>query len=158
MVEYKRLYTKADVLALIESFSAEFRTLSQRVELAAYAEKLAEHADVIVMENQNEVIGMAAMYVNDLITKTAYISLIGIRKEHQGTGCGTLLLRHCILEAQKAGMEKIRLEVDDSNINARKFYHRHGFVLERASERNSCFLVRAIGMAQAADNIKNERI
>lgn len=140
-MEYKRLYTKSDVLALIRSFSAEFSTLSQRVELTVYAEKLAENADVIAMQENGVCIGMAAMYVNDTATKTAYISLIGIRNNYQGMGLGGQLLNYCASEAQKAGMEKIRLEVDGDNTNAQKFYRKHGFVLERTSERNSSFLV-----------------
>ncbi|MDD6630865.1 MAG: GNAT family N-acetyltransferase [Faecalibacterium sp.] len=145
MIDYKKLQTGSDVLTLLQSFSVEFCTLSQRVELTAYAEKLAQNANVVAMLDDGVCVGMAAIYTNDMNTKTAYISLIGIRNKYQGTGLGSQLLDYCASEAQRAGMEKIRLEVDDDNANAQKFYRKHGFVLERTSERNSSFLVWNFG-------------
>ena len=144
MIAYKKVDAPSDVLKLIRSFSEEFSTLSSRVELSEYAAKLAENASVIAMQNDKECIGMAAVYMNDVNTKTAYISLIGIKEIYQGNGYGKLLLDFLIAEAKKAEMEKIRLEVDGINKKAQSFYFKCGFEIESHSDRNSMFLVKDI--------------
>ena len=144
VMQYKRLTDGNSIYNAIEQFHSEFSTLSERVDLKEYSNKLALHSSCELMVKDTEVVGIVAMYINSVQTKTAFITLIGIHTKFQGKGYGTILLKHCCEIAQNAGMNKIRLEVDDSNTKAGSFYQKHGFLVEGHSERQSRFLVKLI--------------
>ena len=144
IMQYKRLTDEKSIYNAIEQFHSEFSTLSERVDLREYSNKLAQHSSCELMVKDTEVVGIVAMYTNSVQTKTAFVTLIGIHNEFQGKGYGTILLKHCCEIAQNAGMNKIRLEVDNSNTKAGRFYQKHGFLVEGYSGRQSRFLVKLI--------------
>ncbi|HSM70569.1 MAG TPA: GNAT family protein [Anaerolineales bacterium] len=55
---------------------------------------------------------------------------IGVLKEFRGTGIGTKLLTQALSEAQLQNLERIELEVYESNLVAIKLYERLGFKVE----------------------------
>jgi RimJ/RimL family protein N-acetyltransferase len=63
------------------------------------------------------------------IRHTATIGM-GVRKDQRGRGLGEKLLRACIEKAKTLGLEKLELEVFDSNSAARGLYRKLGFVEE----------------------------
>lgn len=71
--------------------------------------------------------GILIMYANDKENKTAYISLIGVKREFFGKGCGAYLMEQAEGIAKAEGMSKMMLEVDNDNIRAQKFYEKCGF-------------------------------
>ena len=58
------------------------------------------------------------MYANNLETRVAYISMIGVLGCMQGRHIGSQLMRKCIQVAQNNGMQFIRLEVLNANKKA----------------------------------------
>lgn len=63
------------------------------------------------------------------IRHTASIGM-GVAKEHRGKGLGERLLGACIQSAREIGLEKLELEVFETNYSARKLYGKMGFVEE----------------------------
>ena len=147
-MHFKRLTDENSIYNAIEQFHLEFSTLNERVDLKEYSNKLAQYSSCDLMVNDTEVVGIVAMYINSVQTKTAFVTLIGVHNKFQGKGYGIILLRHCCEVAQNAGMNKIRLEVDDSNTKARRFYQKQGFIVEGYSERQSRFLVKMINSGE----------
>lgn len=72
----------------------------------------------------------AILYVNDFQNKTAYISLIAVRKDSQKTGIGASLITWCEKIARNRGMKLLRLEVNKTNAVARAFYEKQDFYYE----------------------------
>ncbi len=144
-MQFERLTTKKAIYNSIESFSAEFPRLKRRVCLADYCDKLAKKSYTVLMKDEDKTIGLAGIYINDLQHKTAFITLIGVHFEYQGKGYGRILLQHCYKVAGTAGMNKIRLEVDDDNQQAKRLYSKEGFQLEHVStNRNSSFMIKNV--------------
>lgn len=92
-----------------------------------YADKLSSCANVIVCKVRNEIAGILVYYANDLINKTAYISLIGVCAKWQGKAISSALLGYCIRESLLQKMHFIKLEVDLDNSRAIRFYLKNGF-------------------------------
>ena len=46
----------------------------------------------------------------------------------RGTGIGTVLLQHAIAEVLRRGGGEMHINVDEVDVDARRFYERHGFV------------------------------
>lgn len=55
---------------------------------------------------------------------------MGLLREYRGMGIGTKLLKKAIAHAKKRGIEKIELEVFESNEIAQKLYQKTGFQVE----------------------------
>jgi len=72
------------------------------------------------------------------ISHTATIGM-GVRKDQRGRGLGEKLLRACIEKAKTLGLEKLELEVFDSNSAARGLYRKMGFVEEGRLRRKRKF-------------------
>ena len=73
---------------------------------------------------ENEIIGFAGFKA---ICDEAEIMNIVVRKSARGTGIGSLLLEHLLLEAHNSGVTVVNLEVDSSNFVAIKLYEKFGF-------------------------------
>ena len=57
----------------------------------------------------------------------AYLSAFRIRRDIQGQGLGTHLLRGVIRCIETRGYNEITVGVEDDNLRARRLYERHGF-------------------------------
>jgi len=54
---------------------------------------------------------------------------LGVARRHRGRGVGSALLVGCIEQARGLGWRALSLSVEDGNVNARRLYERHGFVV-----------------------------
>lgn len=114
-----RIYveTKRDELQF-ESAELEIVPLDQdAVILAAFKE-----SSVLIFE-EKEILGFAARYGQQL-------RAMFVRRDAQGAGVGQALL-----DAARSGCRELVLNVAKSNIGARKFYARNGFVVTGESAR-----------------------
>ncbi len=59
-----------------------------------------------------------------------FITNLCIHPYHQNKRLGNLLLKHVISLALKNNLQKIFLEVRESNINAMKLYEANGFIYD----------------------------
>ncbi len=106
--------------------------------------KMLRLADFIVAVDAEEPVGLAVIYANDLNTRAAYITLFGVKDEYGRRGVGQMLLDACAELALSRGMDRIRLEVTDSNERAVRFYTKHGFVRTGACEEDSSYMEKTL--------------
>ncbi len=106
--------------------------------------KMLRLADFIVAEDGGEPAGLAVIYANDLETRAAYITLFGVKDECGRRGVGKRLLDACESLALSRGMDRIRLEVTDSNERAVRFYTKYGFVRTGACEEDSSYMEKTL--------------
>jgi len=101
--------------------------LAERVDLSAYATKLLEKADIFFALEGMNVVAVMALYANDAITANAHLPFLAVRPSHQGRGIGKRLLCHAHGIAQARGMNRINLNVQATNANARLLYESMGY-------------------------------
>lgn len=136
----------ADVLlAHLRAADAGFvPPLSQRVELADYARKLATHARRVEAWEGDTLVGLIAMYANDA-AQGGFITNVSVLPSHHGQGIAGELLRRTLALAADLRLPRLRLEVYADNQAALALYHRHGFQPEApASTGPTLFLHREL--------------
>ena len=106
--------------------------------------KMLRFADFIVAADKDEPVGLAVIYANNHKTRVAYITLFGVKDEYGRRGVGRRLLDACEELALSRGMDRIRLEVTDSNERAVRFYTKNGFVRTGACEEDSCYMEKPL--------------
>lgn len=107
----------------------------------ALADKIRNNGIFLVIRVDNETAGYAALYANDGENKTAYISLICIKRPFQKMHLGKSLIEECCKVAKRSGMTTIRLEVNKKNLHAIQFYQADGFEKE-AEDSEATFYMR----------------
>jgi ribosomal protein S18 acetylase RimI-like enzyme len=114
--------------ALLRRCDASFvPRLSSRVELAAYAHKIASHALRLEAWAGIEPVALLAMYCNDLDSGIAYITSVSVVPGYARRGIASALVAQSIRRAHAAGMRRIVLEVDATNGAALRLYQKSGF-------------------------------
>lgn len=127
--EFMSLMKRAD-----EWFSP---SISECVDIQAYADKLYTYASFVAAEENDEVMGFTAFYKNREANQL-YITLICVDKVCQGRGIGSKMLR-CLTSLRGDGFQSIALEVTKSNEGAYRFYKKHGF--KEQEDRGEKFLM-----------------
>lgn len=100
--------------------------LSQRVDLADYARKLATHARRIEAWESDALVGLIAVYANDA-AQGGFITNVSVLPSHHGRGIAGELLRRTLALATEWRLPRLRLEVYADNTAALALYRRHGF-------------------------------
>ena len=103
--------------------------LSQRVDIDAYAAKLATHARQATAWQDGVLVGLVALYCNDLDRHIAFITSVSVDPGHTRRGIAGRLLDEALEIARGAGMQAVELEVDAANEAALALYLRHGFAV-----------------------------
>lgn len=144
-MNYTRISDKNSIQNLLKEFLPVFPNLEEKIgSLDEYAQKLSEFAYVFSITDNVESKGILVFYANNIQNRTAYISLIGVKKEYERQGLGKALLTYCEEVSRECGMCKLKLEVDDNNTNAIKFYEKNGFKFSDTTERNSFYMQKNI--------------
>lgn len=116
------------VEALLRDCDAAFvPPLSGRVDIAAYARKIAQHARLFEAWDGARLAGLLAMYCNDSTTRTAFVTSVSVAPAYARRGIAGALLRQAIDAARAAGMDRLALETGAANGPALALYRRHGF-------------------------------
>jgi ribosomal protein S18 acetylase RimI-like enzyme len=102
--------------------------LSDRVEIAAYAKKIADHAMRFEAWSGNTLVGLVAAYCNDHEKRAAYITSVSVLKGWTGKGIATGLVNQCVEYAKVLGMRQISLDLAGDNTPAFRLYEHIGFV------------------------------
>ena len=86
--------------------------------------KFSKYISAIV---DNRVVGYAGMWI---IFDEGHITNIAVHPEYRKTGIGTMLLGKLIEISKKNAIEKLTLEVRESNMAAKTLYTKYGFKAE----------------------------
>lgn len=101
--------------------------LSSRVQLGDYALKLSLRATRFEAWADNALVGLIALYCNDMETRVAHVSNVSVIAEWVGRGVASSLMSRCLAHAQIVGMRTAMLEVERSNLAAIGLYEKFGF-------------------------------
>lgn len=102
-------------------------SLSQQMDLEAYALKICTHA-IRFEAWENNLVGLVACYLNDE-SGMGYITNVSIAEGYEGKGIARQLVEQCIAHANEIGFKMINLEVEENNLKAIGLYENLGFTL-----------------------------
>jgi ribosomal protein S18 acetylase RimI-like enzyme len=101
--------------------------LAGRVDIAAYAEKIADKA--IRFEAWDAVVGLVALVaVYDNAGFEVFVTNVSVAPSSRGTGLAQRLLQSCFDRMDISGARRYRLEVNPRSETAIRLYNRMGFV------------------------------
>lgn len=131
--------SEKELIEVIEQFLPMLPHFLDKISsLEEYATKVCKYGRVLVIKEEEAVKGFVIFYCNDLESKKSYISLIAVSDKYRRQHVGSDLVAAVENVSKDAGMQFIRLEVDNDNEGARSFYERLGFVkVSEASESSS---------------------
>lgn len=119
------------VLAHLRACDARFvPPLSGRVDLPAYAAKIAKHARRFEAWSGAELVALVALYDNDGTRETGFVTSVSVLPGWSGRGLARRLLAQAIAHAQAAGLRRVALDVAAANTAALALYRTLGFRTE----------------------------
>lgn len=131
--------------------------LSQRVDIDAYAAKLAAHARQATAWQDGALIGLVALYCNDPDRRVAFITSVSVEPGHTRRGIAGRLLDEALAIARGAGMQAVELEVDAGNDAALALYRKHGFAVSGEAGASQLRMQRPLaGTWQSTDISSNQ--
>lgn len=116
--------------------------IGQEDALLEYSQKIYDKSSIIGVIVNDEIVGLAAVYINDHETKQAYLTYIALLESYTHMGFGAELLSRVIKLAIDEGMTSIKLEVKKTNDRARAFYNKHSFSDLYDAAENSVYMIR----------------
>lgn len=115
-----------EVRAFLLETDDEFPTpLSARVNIDAYAKKLAEFSEFSFCRDGESIIGMISCYTNR--PPLGYMTHACVKKQYQARKVFSKLFQQLRDNAKERGILRFQLEVDADNSNARRIYEHYGF-------------------------------
>jgi ribosomal-protein-alanine N-acetyltransferase len=102
-------------------------SLSSRVEIRAYAQKLHDRAIRFEAWLGQGLVGLVASYSNQSDRVTSFVTSVSVLPECQGLGIGAKLMSQCIEHARNLNFREVALEVNERSVNAILFYQKLGF-------------------------------
>jgi ribosomal protein S18 acetylase RimI-like enzyme len=118
----------ADIARHLERCAADFvPALNDRVDIEAYAAKLAALSVCFEAWADAELVGLVAAYMNDRARGVAFVSSVSVVPGRRGTGIAARLLRDCLECAKLERMKRVTLEVGCENRSAVRLYEALGF-------------------------------
>lgn len=116
------------VLRHLQACDAAFHPpLSDRVDLAAYADKLAEHALRMEAWVDDELVGLVAVYCNAPDRGTAFVSNVSVLPSYTGQGFARKLMCNAIDRVRALSFASLSLEVDHRAASTMRLYISLGF-------------------------------
>ena len=112
------------------------------IDIKSYAEKLLKFSEIIAIENSEGICGIISIYVNNTDNGFAYITFIAVDENIAGKGYGCILLEEAEKKAVSAGLSQIRLEVNNINTPARRFYQKMGYVESGTASEHSVYMTK----------------
>ena len=109
-----------------------FPPLSKQVNIEAYAQKLAQHAQLVWYVSEGKRVGLCAFYANQ--PPRAFLTSLSVLKEHQKHGLAQRMLKEMVEHCRRNGYRQIALEVYKDNIGAQCLYEKMGFAFSAESD------------------------
>jgi ribosomal protein S18 acetylase RimI-like enzyme len=108
--------------------------LSSRIDIRAYAQKLHDRAIRFEAWLGEELVGLVAIYCNELDGGKAFVTSVSVWPECQGQGIAGRLMGQCIEHVRSLGFCQMELEVNQRSLPAVALYQKLGFITLRSSD------------------------
>jgi ribosomal protein S18 acetylase RimI-like enzyme len=138
MIDYRtNTASEENILYHLETCDETFfNNLCNRVNIKVYSKKIKENAVLFEAWNNNHLVGLLAVYFNNIKDKIAYITNVSVSKKYEKNGIASELMKRCIEYGQTLKFRAIKLEVAVDNENAIHFYEKFNF---KCSENKNFF-------------------
>lgn len=135
-----------DVARLLHAFNTEFDTPTPRAEVLA--ERLAilvERDDTfaVVAGSPPNAVALVTLRPNVWSGTVALLDELYVEPEARSRGVGASVLELVMAEAARRGATELEVEVDEPDVDAQRFYERHGMPLVDAATGQRALVVRA---------------
>ncbi len=131
--------SRSEVLSLLERFDdSSDSPLHEGLDFKTYSHKLSQHAYFVLASENDRQLGFIAYYLNEE-NHFVYVPQIVVHRDARHKGLGHSMF-NVLCDSIATDMECIKLEVLKSNIYARDFYRREGFL--EVEDRGDKFLLR----------------
>ncbi|MBQ4901156.1 GNAT family N-acetyltransferase [Paenibacillus sp. Marseille-P2973] len=139
-LKMRKLNSYSEILGILQTFDDSFNPkISEKVgSLEEYAKKINTFALTYTINRNDEVAGFISFYVNE---KEVYIALIATKRTERRSKLGTQLLNKAIEYCEKNCLGYVRLELDDQNNIAQRFYEKHGFTEDLKSSETTTYYI-----------------
>ena len=112
----------------IEKYDSDFyESLSSRVDLEAYSEKISNLSTTFVIVYKNHIAGLIASYFYDKASLNGFITLVHIKSEYRGLKLSSHLVKTIQHYTKKIKFNTLSLVVYKNNISAYILYSKCGF-------------------------------
>ncbi len=120
----------AEIIQFFEQNDPDFYPpISQRTQLTSFIELTFIHRGFIILfEKEGKIIGLAALCFENP-TYQYYLHYIAVIKSQRGFGIGQQLIQAASYYVQQAGGSQLILTSWSSNVKAKHFYNKIGFVI-----------------------------
>ena len=119
--------SQSEVLSLLERFDdSSDEPLHESLDFIKYSKKLSQYAYFVLATEKKQQIGFIAYYLNDE-NHFAYVPQVVVHRNARHRGLGHTMF-NILCDSLSTDIECIKLEVLKSNIYARNFYQREGFI------------------------------
>ena len=132
----KLTYTIADkcsseeLFAFMKSVEGDFiPPLFSRINAEQYVDKIIARATINTCRCEGEIVGLIAVYDNDLMNREAYITFLAVVPFWRRHHVAARLLQLTDLSRQWNGMKKIK--VSTCNPDVARFYQKNEYSIER---------------------------
>ena len=137
--DVRLVFTADDTTAaaeLLDAFNREFDTPTPgpdaiATRLAALLGDQTTFAFVVTPPDSGEIVGVALVTLRTNVWYQGWVGLLDelyVVPEHRNQGLGTALLRAAETELVARGGEVLEIGVDGEDVDAQRFYERHGYV------------------------------
>lgn len=114
--------------------------ISLRINIREYASKITAHAVTFEAWQNDVLVGLIAVYANNLTGSTAFITNVSVVKDHMGNGIASELMEKLISYVAEKGFTDIGLEVNKTNQQAIYFYGKFNF--EQDSTKDDLLIMK----------------
>jgi GNAT superfamily N-acetyltransferase len=125
------VHDAAAVARLLHDFNAEFDTPSPGVEvLTDRLRRLLDADRTFAVIAGEPTAGVALVTLRPNVWydgKVAMLDELYVAPAHRNRGMGSALVRRLVDDAPARGIDAIEINVDEGDLDARRFYERHGF-------------------------------
>lgn len=111
-----------------------YPSLSSKVNLHDYVEKIIDKAELILDFDDDKIKGMVVLYCNDYVNRKAYIPLVGVCPEYRNRGVAKKLMSDAIQIVKDRDF--ILIGIHSNNPVAILLYESLGFVVVRQGKRS----------------------
>lgn len=130
---------------LLDAFNREFDTATPGVAVLADRLRglLGTAGTFGVLAGRPAVsIGLVTLRTNLWVTRVALLDELYTAPDQRGRGLGTAVLHLALAEARRRGAGEFEVEVDEPDVDAHRFYARHGLPVRDPATGDRAFILR----------------
>jgi GNAT superfamily N-acetyltransferase len=120
-----------DVARLLHDFNTEFDTETPgAVTLTRRLTSLLAGPGTIAYLIGDPAVGVALLTLRTNVWYNGFVALLDelyVAPQHRGHGLGSAIIHRVLIDATDIGVSAIEINVDQADVDAQRFYERHGF-------------------------------